>query len=70
MEKVARCCNLECVSVELCPVSTFLIVWEWGFKLVSVTRKVLVLPSGFDSVRLLGSTMQKEVAVRDKPWMI
>ena len=29
-----------------------------------------MLPSGFDSVRLLGSTMQNEVAVRDKPWMM
>ncbi len=45
-------------------------MWQCGFKLVSVTRKVLVLPSGFDSVRLLGSTMQNEVAVRDKPWMM
>ena len=56
--------------MEVVEVSTFLIVWQWGFKLVSMMRKVLAMPSGFNSVRLLGSTMVNCVAVKESPWMI
>ena len=43
--------------VEVVEVSTFLIVWQRGFKLVSVTRKVR-------------PEWVKEVAVRESPWMM